>query len=115
MTSDGPMLCLVTPDLFLGSRIRGIAERAGYTVVTSPNLSKVSTPVESAATGRLLVDLVAPGGIDAADDLLRAFPRSAAYAPHVRVDLLKAARAAGFQQVWTRSQLESELPAWLAE
>jgi len=115
MSDAGPMLCLVTPDLFLGSRIRGIAERAGYTVVSSPKLSRVPDAVGSVPTTRLLIDLAAPGASEVTQELLRAFSRTAAYAPHVRVDLLKAARAAGIQQVWTRSQLETELPAWLAE
>ncbi len=40
--------------------------------------------------------------------------RVSAYAPHVRLDLLRAARAAGLQAVFTRSQLDTQLTAWLA-
>ena len=117
MSGTGPVLWLVTPDLFLGSRIRGIAERAGYTVVTAPKLEQISQTLGEKRCGRLLVDLTA-GGLEIDDmsyERLGGFDEAAAYAPHVRVDLLKAARAAGFHRVWTRSQLETELSVWLAD
>ena len=114
--TDRPTLILLTADLFLGSRLRGIAEAAGYEVRSAVSERGLgSAPEELPA--RVVVDLAAPRlnlaalcerfGPEAAD-------RVAGYAQHVRADLLRAARAAGLSAVFTRSQLESELPKWLA-
>ena len=107
-------LLVVTGDLFLLSRIAGLAERSGCRAVPVRNLDEAN----ARAADRVLIDLAAPG-IDVSSLAVTLGPdlvaRSAAYAPHVRVDLLKAARSAGLAAVFTRSQLDSELPRWLAE
>ena len=108
-----PTLLLVTADLFLGSRLKGIAESSGFRVVSMPRLGADAELTAECA----LLDLASPGiDVVAAIDRFGADApnRVAAYAPHVRVDLLRAARAAGLKAVFTRGQLESELPRWLA-
>ncbi|MGC1275163.1 MAG: hypothetical protein WBC44_15775 [Planctomycetaceae bacterium] len=111
------MLILVTADLFLGSRIRGDAERSGYVVVTIPNLQRDLNAIANGERPRVVVDLANPN-LDVAflPDWLGDLQadHTLAYAPHVRVDLLKAARNAGIGTVLTRSQLDAELPRWLA-
>ena len=105
-TPQRPVLLLVTADLFLGSRLRGLGEAAGYDVrMAAPSRAADAL----AAADRVVLDLTAPG----ADFTKFGSFRVAAYAPHVRVDLLKAARAAGLDAVFTRSQLEGGLPGWL--
>lgn len=125
MTDDGerpdavgprPVLLLITPDLFLASRIKGHAEAAGFRVRSGVSLRALDAFGDE-APDRIVVDLGARGldptaicsriGSDAAD-------RVAAYAAHVRSDLLRAARAAGLTAVFTKGQLETELPRWLA-
>jgi hypothetical protein len=115
MTSVGDpraTLWLVTGDLFLGSRLRGVGESAGYRVVPSPRLERLAESFGE--VDRVLIDLASPG-IDL-HQLPPSIPleRVAGYAPHVRVDLLKVARSVGLSAVFTRGQLELELPRWLA-
>ena len=111
--ADRPTLVLVTADLFLGSRLKGIGEQAGYQVVTARRLSDRAggEPPE-----RIVIDLATSGGdLAAALERVGDDPsRVAAYAAHVRIDLLKAARAAGLSAVFTRGQVEEKLPVWLS-
>lgn len=115
-STDRPTLVLLTADLFLGSRLRGLGEAAGYDVRSAVSERGLgSAPEELPA--RVVVDLAAPRlNLAAVCELFgpEAPDRVAGYAQHVRVDLLRAARAAGLSAVFTRSQLESELPKWLA-
>jgi CheY-like chemotaxis protein len=111
-----PALLLVTGDLLLGSRLRGLAESAGYSVATVPTFARAVALANKRIPDRVLIDLTAPG-VDV-PSLLSQFgavpsERVSAYAQHVRVDLLRAARAAGLTAVFTRGQLEAELPRWL--
>ncbi len=104
---DRPTLLILTGDLFLGSRLQGAAERAGYRA----SVRREPAPEAVAAADRVLVDLSAIPDLSAVPGATPA--RTAAYAPHVRVDLLKAARSAGLAAVFTRGQLDAELPRWL--
>ena len=109
-------LVLVTADLFLGSRIRGLAEQAGFVVTTVPGFSRPLDSITGSSRAHVVLDLTVPG-LDRerlADWLGEAVStRTLAYAPHVRVDLLKTARAVGIGTVIVRSQLDDELPRWL--
>ena len=110
-----PLAILVTGDLFLGSRLKAFAENAGYRVMTVAGSDRA---IELASEGpaRIVLDLTAPrmnvaSIVEAYSDFVP--DRIAAYAPHVRTDLLRAARAARVRSVFTRSQLDTELPRWL--
>ena len=52
-------------------------------------------------------------------ELTVAFPNAVcmglAYGPHVHVAHLEAARAAGFQEVWTQGQFDRGFSHWLSE
>lgn len=115
-TTPRPVLLLISPDLFLASRIKGYAEAAGFEVRSGVS-PRALDGFGDETPDRIVVDLGARDldptaliekiGPDASD-------RVAAYAGHVRVDLLRAARAAGLTAVFTKGQLETELPRWLA-
>jgi hypothetical protein len=110
-----PLAVLVTADLFLGSRLQGIIERAGYRVKTVASSERVVGLADEEAE-RIVIDLTTPALN--LTTITGAFPhelqhRVAAYAPHVRVDLLRAARALGIRAVFTRSQLDVALANWL--
>ena len=112
-----PLVVLVTADLFLGSRLQGLIERTGYRVKTVANSERVVGLADEQAE-RIVIDLTTPA-INLMT-IIDAFPhdlgtRVAAYAPHVRVDLLRAARALGIRAVFTRSQLDTDLANWLRE
>ena len=92
-------------DLMFGSKLKGLARRAGVEVkiIREPD----------ALAGPAVVDLNATGGLEAAVRLAQAGERVSGFGSHVDAATLRAARAAGVDPVWTRSQLESQLPAWL--
>ena len=106
--SEQPTFLLLTADLFLGSRLKAIGEQAGYSVVTAPRPQQ-ALELLAKSPHRVLIDLTMPG-LDLASVIEHAgtgaAERVAAYPQHVRIDLLKAARAAGLKAVFTRSQLE---------
>jgi hypothetical protein len=114
---DRPTLLLITADLFLGSRIHGLGEAAGYEVKAGVSERALDDRPDGLLPDRVIADLACRRlnlevlcsrfGVEAP-------ARIAAYAQHVRVDLLRAARAAGLTAVFTRSQLEVELPRWLS-
>jgi len=110
-----PLVVLVTADLFLGSRLQGLIERAGYRVKTVASSERVVGLADEEAE-RIVIDLTTPSLN--LTTIVDAFPngpgdRVAAYAPHVRIDLLRAARALGIHAVFTRGQLDIELANWL--
>lgn len=112
-----PLVVLVTADLFLGSRLQGLVERTGYRVKTVASSERV-VGLSDEEAHRVVIDLTTPALN--LTTIVDAFPtelcqRVAAYAPHVRVDLLRAARALGIKAVFTRGQLDVELPNWLRE
>jgi len=111
-----PILLLITSDLFLASRIKGFAEAAGFEVRAGVS-ERAFESLGGAAPDRVVVDL-ATRDLDIGSVCAKvgdaAASRVAGYAPHVRVDLLRAARAARLTAVFTRGQLDSELPPWLA-
>ncbi|MBA3313574.1 MAG: response regulator transcription factor [Planctomycetaceae bacterium] len=112
-----PLAILVTGDLFLGSRLKAFAENAGYRVMTVAGCDR-AIALSSEHPDRIVLDLTAPRmNVESVVDGYAGFvpDRIAAYAPHVRTDLLRAARAAGLRSVFTRSQLDIELPRWLAQ
>ena len=92
-------------DLMFGSKLKGLARRAGVEV-------KIVRQPE-ALTGPAVVDLSVAGGLEAAERLIAAGQRVSGFGSHVDATSLRAARQAGIDPVWTRSQLEAQLPAWL--
>lgn len=109
-----PRILLVSPDLMVASRIAGLAVAAGAAVDT---IATLDAPPPAAGYVVVIVDLQGQGG-DAAALVARARERLAghgprpetgpalvAFGPHVAVDRLAAARAAGADDVVSRGEL----------
>lgn len=110
-------LRVVTGDLFLGTRLAGYGRAAGYRVLPGPRLTEQDWERLETSAARMIIALASAsawndGFAKLSDD---AKARVAAYAPHVRTDLLKAARTAGINAVFTQGQLETKIPSWLVE
>ena len=115
--TNEPTLRVVTGDLFLGTRLAGYGRAAGYRVLPGPRLTELDWSRLSAPGARMIIDLASGSawseGIARLPD--EAKSRVAAYAPHVRTDLLKAARTAGINAVFTQGQLETKIPPWFGD
>jgi hypothetical protein len=85
---------LVTADLFFRAKIEAVLVRGGYRVARSG-------PAELA-----VVELGTPEALGRVRDLVQAGVRVIAFGSHVRVDLLREARAAGAEAV-PNSEIES--------
>ena len=113
---------ILSDDLIFTSRITGTARDLGLTVTPARSAERLLALAEQRVPTCVIVDLSNPG-LALADLLaqLRALspaPRVVAYGPHVDVETLKAARAAGCDPVLPRSKFVEELPTalpqWLA-
>ena len=102
-------VAVLTRDLMFFSAVEGVAGAMGH---RAEQVEDVSSAGEF---GLLVADLsgVAPGDVPAiaALDPLR----TAAFVPHVQVEMLAAARAAGIAHVYRRGALANELPGLLRE
>lgn len=111
---DPDRLLLVSPDLMVSSRVAGLAARCGATADTIRDLDAVPP---AAAYRLVILDLQGlPGDagalVEQARERLAALgprpgvgPAVIACGPHVAVDRLEAARAAGADQVVSRGEL----------
>lgn len=115
-SGDTPTLRIVTGDLFLGETIAGYGRAAGYRILPGPRLEPGDWARLANANNRMIINLATPA-VDWQDDFeqlpANAKQRVAAYAPHVKVGLLKQARSAGIPSVFTHSQLNRSIPRWL--
>lgn len=105
-------------DLIFASRVRAAAEAAGHAFQLSGNVpaeadSDAATHEREEEVGWIVIDLATRAGIvaDAVDAARKRFPdaRLLAYAPHVQVGRIRAAREAGVPTVVTRGQFDSML------
>ena len=69
----------------------------------------------SGAPSVVVIDLETPGAIDAIAGFKGAGRSVVAFGPHVKVNLLEAARAAGADQVLTRGQATRDLGPLVAQ
>ena len=107
------------PDLFFGSKVTGAAAKLGIEVRIAVTRQAVLEGARS-RPDLVIVDLDAPAidPIGVVGELRSVSaarpPRVMAFASHVRDDLLASARAAGYDQVFTRGALATALPQLLA-
>jgi DNA-binding NarL/FixJ family response regulator len=110
----------LTNDLMFSSRFVGMAERSGHTVVmaAAPTLliDRLAQSPEEPAT--MIIDLTLPD-LDIADVVPRVrkaapLARVVAYGPHVQVNLLAAAQAAGCDEVLSNGEFHRNMPAMLS-
>lgn len=104
------MIVVVATDLMATGMLEAIAARHGKTVaVIAPDRIASANLAESPRV--VIIDLTAVADIASLVETLREqFGRECqlvAFAPHVHVDRLKAARAAGCDQVITRGQVQA--------
>lgn len=109
----------VVADLMFGSKVRGAAGHAGVDVTFARSAGALREAASGAAV--ILLDLETRW-LDADPVIreLKADPATAtvpvvAFAPHVRTDVLAAAREAGADRVLARSAFVRELPGLLSD
>jgi CheY-like chemotaxis protein len=115
--ATGLLLC---DDLIFTSRITGTARDLGYTFKTARSPEALQQLFAQEAPACIVLDLANPGLV--IEELMNALheksglrPKVIAYGSHVDAATLKAARAAGCDEVLTRSQFVEELPVRLRE
>lgn len=101
----------LTDDLMFSSRVLSHAERAGHAVIMLASPAMLADRIQQADSPQLvIIDLSVPGlEIASLVTAVRAAAPGAhilAYAPHVHVDKLAAAQAAGCDQVMSNGQFD---------
>jgi DNA-binding NarL/FixJ family response regulator len=109
---------LVSRDLIFITKIKGTAADLGHAMLVASTQSQAESMIASCRPTVVLVDLT--GGQMAGSGALRAYQSLAgadawliAFGPHVDVDALAAAKAAGFHAVLPRSIFTAKLPEFL--
>jgi hypothetical protein len=107
-----PTTIALVRDLLFASRIRGTAKELGVSV----RLVRDPAQLVPAGGTRLLVDLNQEGAIDAAREWKAATGGVAiGFVSHVDVETVTRARAAGIDEVITRSRFVETLPKLLRD
>ena len=112
-----PVVAYLT-DLIFATKLSstGLALGVGVRIVRTP--SQLWDQLRAGGVRLVLIDLTAEG--DPLDAIRRSraaegSPRTVAFAPHVRDDLIAAAREAGAGEVLARSAFSKRLPALLQQ
>lgn len=101
-----PALLILCRDLLLGSRITATAQAAGVPFKVVRDAAKLT----GQAGERLIVDLNQDGAIDAAANWAHTSGKPVTgFVSHVDGETIRRARAAGIDDVRTRSQFVAEL------
>jgi CheY-like chemotaxis protein len=115
--AHGLLLC---DDLIFTSRVTGTARDLGFTFKPARSMEVLRELLLGAGPACVILDLANPGLVVA--DFMKELhergeppPRVIAYGSHVDTATLKAARAAGCDEVLTRSQFVEQLPRRLPE
>ena len=113
---------MLSDDLLFTSRVTATARAHGLTVTTAKTAEAALRTSAASPPTCVLVDLQnpgldLPGFLAGLHETCPVMPRVIGYGSHVAVDVLKAARQAGCDQVMPRSefasQLEDGLTKWL--
>ncbi len=109
-TKPRPSVLILCKDLFFSSQIHGAVQRAGLVGRTCLSQSGCIDQLSQGGIRDVIVDLEMP------DLDLRALRNAAAspcrltvFGPHVKVDLLAAAKEAGCDAILTRGQASAKL------
>ncbi len=115
MTDSRPVVLFFSGDLIFASRVRGAAEMAGCEFKLAGRWPEPTPPHVRAA----VLDLATKSkSIDAIVEAWRTHAPDSpliAYGPHVQVEALRAARAAGVPTVLTRGQFDAALATLFEE
>ena len=102
---------VVCADLLSGGPLVRAVRAAGRDPVRVLSVAKV--PADPAGFAGVLLDLTLPGAAGWLAERSGRAPPVLSFCPHVRTDLLAAARAASAGPVLTRSRLATGVPRWL--
>jgi hypothetical protein len=114
--SFGPTGLLLCRDLIFTTKVKGTAADLGYPILVASAESQAKFMIETYRLRVVFVDLTAgematPGALSAYQELAGPNVWFVAFGPHVEVDTLAAAKAAGCHLVMPRSKFAAELPA----
>jgi hypothetical protein len=116
-TSAGFQLAglLLCRDLIFTTKVKGTAAELGYPLVVATARSQAESMIKTYWPRVVLIDLTAgdmaaPGALSAYQKLAGAGACFVAFGPHVEVDALAKAKAAGCHVVMPRSRFAAELP-----
>lgn len=106
-------LVVVVRDLLFRSKLHAAAERLGVPVRLAPRGTSLSQAARDLGEGTILADLSEPGAIDELRAARRPGVRIVGFLGHLEVELARAAREAGADEVLSRGQLVQRLEAIL--
>jgi CheY-like chemotaxis protein len=114
-SQTGILLCR---DLIFTTKIQGTARSLGYRIEVVHDVSNARVEIESLRPRVILIDLTAgelSGAAAMSDYVSLAGPETwvVAFGPHVEVEALARAKAAGCQVVLPRSKFAGDLPRLL--
>ncbi len=101
------------PDLMFGTRIEDTAKRLGYTIHMLEPGQDAGAAMAEQVPALVVVALDAPGWEHVVRAGKQAGARVLAFGSHKNIDLLRAAKEAGCDEVLARSRMAAELPALL--
>lgn len=109
------MIVFLTTDLMMSSNVSSHARQKGIGFKTIDAADAAIKLIEEERPHLFIIDLQSPSlDINHLGELVRELPDSVcpltiAYAQHVNVELLQQAQTAGFDQVLTRGQFNSQV------
>lgn len=115
------MIVFLTKDLMLSSSANSHARQHETTLKTVGTIDEAIKCIQADRPHLLIIDLQTPGldvdalGVEIRDLADSVCPLTIAYAQHVNVELIQQARSAGFDQVLTRGQFNSQVGQIVAE
>ena len=122
MHSQGQtMIVFLTKDLMMSSNASSHARQHKIQFKTVDSIESVAQVIESNRPHVLLIDLQAPGlVVERLGEMIRELPDSVrpltiAFAQHVNHKLLEQATSAGFDQILTRGQVNSQMGQIVAD
>jgi DNA-binding NarL/FixJ family response regulator len=120
MESHAAVGLLLSDDMIFSSRITGTAQALGLKVIVVKSAKDLTAQARESAPTCIIIDLSHPGlqideVIRALHDADSPLPRLVAYGSHVDAATLRAARNAGCDLVFPRSQFVEELPRQLSQ
>lgn len=103
----------LTSDLMFSSRVTGAAKQFGVSIAVVGTRAKLEQQLASEPVAMVLVDLehreAVPTELSAIFARSSPRPKTIAYGPHVKENLLAAAQAAGFDFVMSRGQFDKQI------
>ena len=114
------MILYLTKDLMLASNVRSVAKSEAIELSIVPSVEKLIENLGAGGCQKILVDLQTPGLTpEQFPEIISSAQGDAipvvGYAQHVYVDLIEAAKTAGFAAVYTRGQMNGNVSAILQQ